>query len=404
MIKSIVLITTGQPSVNPRIVKEADSLQNQGFDVTVLFCFFINWAREKDLILLKNVKWKYEIVGGTPTENKYIFLFTRIRYKLFRFLNMWLGNNFLIAERSQARAYDELLKAAKKIKADWYIGHNLGALPIAVKAALFNNAKSGFDFEDYHRGESFPIIKMDFKRICFLENKYVSYLTYYSTSSDLITDLTKKNHIQFKGQVITLLNCFPLVQQPKYISKKEYDRTLQLFWFSQTIGIGRGLEVLIKAINYLNDTTIHLTLAGRCNNDILKYINENAGVMVTNVHFAGIIQPENLPDFASKFDVGLAIETGFSENNHIALSNKLFTYLLAGNALVLSKTSMQYIFNKNYQVGENIDINNLEQLANKILYYKNTSNLNKQKLYNYQLANSSLNWENESQKLLAIIK
>ena len=51
--KKIVLITTGQPSTNPRIVKEADALHAAGYDVTVLYSFFISWAFEKDKILLQ---------------------------------------------------------------------------------------------------------------------------------------------------------------------------------------------------------------------------------------------------------------------------------------------------------------------------------------------------------------
>ena len=37
--KTIVLVTTGQPSTKPRIVKEADALQKAGFNVNVLYSF-----------------------------------------------------------------------------------------------------------------------------------------------------------------------------------------------------------------------------------------------------------------------------------------------------------------------------------------------------------------------------
>ena len=400
--RKIVLVTTGQPSCNPRIVKEADALQKAGFDVTVLYSFFINWATERDEVLLKKVLWKYKMVGGSKIESKFYFFFTRVRLKVNSLLNKYIGNNGLIAERAQARAFDELLNEAKKIKADWYIGHNLGSLPIVVKAAKHNNAKAGFDFEDYHRGEGQD--QSNLKRIIFLENKYISSLHYFSTASTLITKATNHNHTQFKGIVITLNNCFPLTQQPLFKFKKETDKTLQLFWFSQTIGINRGLEILIKALNYLNDTTIHLTLVGRSNEDMLEYIKQYAGNMIDNIHFAGIIQPEELPLFSSTFDVGLAIELPVPFNRDICLTNKVFTYLLAGNALILSNTSMQSDFIDLHKVGEIFENDNQNDLAKKILLYKNNNYLNKQKLHNYQLASTTLNWENESKKLLEIIK
>ena len=158
--KKIVLTRTGQPSTNLRIVKESDALHTAGYEVTLLYSFFVEWAAEKDSILLKNVPWKYLQIGGSPTDKKLLYLFTRIRNKIARILNKYVGNNFLLAERTQARAYDELLTEAKKIKEDWYIGHNLGALAVAVNAAKYNSARVGFDFEDYHRGENNKAMKV----------------------------------------------------------------------------------------------------------------------------------------------------------------------------------------------------------------------------------------------------
>ena len=403
MSKKIVLITTGQPSGNPRIVKEADAFFAAGYDVTVLYCFFINWAEEKDKQLLSNVSWKYIMVGGSPFEKKGLYFFTRLRFKIAGLLSPFMGAMFSLFERAQARAYDELLREAKKIKADWYIGHNLGALAVAVKAAGSIGAKAGFDFEDYYRGEHAPEEKNIRRRLQYLENKWLPSLNYYSAASELITEAVKKDHPGYKGSVITLNNCFPLKQQPTFTEKNRLDHTLQLCWFSQTIGINRGLEILIDVLKMLDDQQIHLTLAGRCNADMLAYINSNAGIMINNIHFAGIIQPEELPAFVASFDVGLAIELATPYNRDICLTNKVFTYLLAGNAIILSETAMQTAFNKMYKVGEHFPINDKEVLCSKIQYYKDPANLKKQQLYNYQLAKELLNWEKESKKLLAII-
>jgi hypothetical protein len=402
--KKIVLITTGQPSVNPRIIKEADVFHAAGYEVMLFYCFFINWASEKDKVLLEKVPWKYKIIGGSPHGKKMQYFFTRLRNRVCSLFSRFVGPSFFLFERVQARAYDELLQEAKKIKADWYIGHNLGALAVAVKAARFHGAKAGFDFEDYYRGENTPVEIKTFRRISYLENKYLPFLSYFSTASELITEAVKKDHPGFKGVVIILNNCFPLKQQPLFKEKKSGDKTLQLCWFSQTIGINRGLEVLIQALLQLNDPDIHLTLAGRCDEAMLAYVKKHAGVMISNIHFAGIIQPELLPSFVSKFDVGLALETGFSENNNIALSNKIFTYLLAGNAIILSETTMQLAFNKSYHVGESFAMNDKSALAQKIKLYKDTNKLNKQKMYNFKLSTEQQHWELESEKLIAVIK
>lgn len=404
MTKRIVLITTGQPSCNPRIVKEADALSRAGYDVTMLYSFFIGWAAEKDEVLLKHVPWKYQMIGGSPITNKILYLFTRVKFKVANLLSPYLGHYFSIHERAQARCYTEMLQCAKKIKADWYIGHNLGALSIAVKAAKHNKGSAGFDFEDYYIGEH-PTKALNVRnRIRYLEQKYIYALYYFSAASDLIKDAVKNDHSSFAGKIITLKNCFPIYDQPPTCNTKDSkDKSLKLFWFSQTVGKNRGLELLIEAMLLLNNPNIYLKLGGKCSEEIKQTILSNASHLKNNIHFVGIIDPAQLSTYAAQFDVGLALEPAFSENNDKALSNKIFTYLSAGNALVLSETTMQAAFNSRYQVGKSFAINDVKALAKIINAYFDTDKLNTQKKHNYELAKNHLNWENESKKLLSIL-
>lgn len=402
----IVLVTTGQPSVNPRIVKEADVLCDAGHDVVVLYCFFIQWAFAADKKLLKNVKWKYQLVGGSPVNGKLLYYYTKARFKIFGKLNRSLGNQLLIAERSQARCYHELLEAAKSIKADWYIGHNLGALPIVVKAALHNSGASGFDFEDYHRAENTNEGKRTTERIVFLEEKYVPFLKYVSASSPHITERISVDFNLKNKRVLTLLNCFPLSLMPHSNALAIRQPELHLFWFSQTIGRNRGLEDVIYALKEINNPLIHLTLAGRCDEDMNTFINEHTKKIKACIHFAGIIQPENLPAFACKFDVGLATEQRVPLNRNICLTNKIFVYLLAGNCILASDTDAQKTFlTENAGIGLLFKSDDIVDLKNKInLLFTQRNLLNEFKERSRNLAVEQMNWENEAKKLIEEIK
>lgn len=403
--RKIVIITTGQPSVNPRVVKEADALQAAGYEVTVLYCFWIKWAEDADKILLKKVKWNYKLIGGSSSQNRGLYFFTKARFKISRKLNEKLGNKLLLAERSQARCYNELLKAAKKIKADWYIGHNLGALPIAVKAAAYNRAYAGFDFEDYHRGENADTPLAEKKRIVFLEEKYVPGLSYVSSASDLITEKIKTNFLHFSKQIITLLNCFPVSQNLCGVNTASHHKTLKLFWFSQTIGKNRGLEVVIDALKYLNNLDIHLTLAGRYDDEMKAHIEEHGSSFIGSIHIAGIINPDALPAFAAKFDVGLAAELKTPLNRDICLTNKIFTYITAGKCIIASDTSAQKDFMKRYEVGLLYRSSDATDLAAKIYkLYNDRALLEQYKINSKLLGETLMNWETESQKLLKVIE
>ncbi len=399
--KKIVLITTTQPSVNPRLVKEADSFAEAGFEVTVLFNFVADWAMELDKEILAKAKWNFAQVGG-ENKKQVRYQISRMRFAFYRFVNKNISPS-VFAEKAHARCYKVLLNAAIKINADWYIGHNPGAMAIAANASLANNAKCGFDFEDYHRGEFLDNNSIEVKRQIFIERKYIGKFNYLSAASPLIKEKIQTDFLLLNTPFITLLNNFPLKDQTAFVKTSIDEESLKLFWFSQHVGKNRGLQIVCEALKEISNLNIHLTLAGNYTNDVKDYFINIMQGLEKNIHFVGLIPPSNLTLFSSTFDIGLALEPGFSENNNLALSNKIFTYLLAGNAIIFSETIMQKNFNEAYKVGLSFPLNDKEVLKSCIIFFMDKKNLLKQQKYNYSLGSEKLNWEHESKKLLEII-
>ena len=397
----IVLVTTGQPSINPRIVKEADALSCAGYDVTMLYCHWITWADESDKAIIENAKWKVILVGGSPTKQRTKFYYTKLRFKICRFLNKRNIRKFLVAEKAQARCYTELLKVASSIKADIFIGHNLGALPVVVNAAAAQKVKCGFDFEDYHRGEVKQMPAQDTKRVINLEKKYIPRCQYLSFASPLIMQRVLQNFPAYGGKTNVIYNCFPLIEPA--LQNLPADNKLKLFWFSQTVGADRGLITALLALKLLNNPSIELTLIGNASAEIqrdFRAILEGSKVVL---NFKGVVTPADIDVYAAKSDIGLALETGFSENNNIALSNKIFTYLSAGNAIIFSNTTAQGQFCKDHSAGLIYKTGDAEELANCIRHYQKENNLTLQKNHNRMLAETTFNWQAESQKLLPLL-
>ena len=101
----------------------------------------------------------------------------------------------------------------------------------------------------------------------------------------------------------------------------------------------------------------------------------------------------------------LSIEVLDFENRNVCLTNKIFTYLLAGNCILFSDTDAQTDFLQTHPgAGFLFENGNEYKLAEVIekLYY-NREQLNSVKLYVSNLAASELNWENESKKLVSLI-
>ena len=111
---------------------------------------------------------------------------------------------------------------------------------------------------------------------------------------------------------------------------------LTLYWFSQVIGPDRGLEDAIRAMGILRTRPLELHLRGAWHpgyEGVLRSMAADAGVRQERIVSHAPAAADEMVRLAAEFDIGLALEPAASVNNDLALSNKLFTYVLAGNAV-----------------------------------------------------------------------
>ena len=403
--KTIVLVSSGQPSANPRLVKEAISLQKAGCEVTVIYVPISPWADVFDKQLIQShPQIKFVKTGYHPDHHQWLYKWARFRRKVNSYLTRFIGDTINAADYSTILFGQELLKAAKQHKADLYIAHNLGALPAAVKASCFHKAKVGFDAEDFHRGE---FIENSFgkKQAEFIEHKFFPLINYLTVSSPLIGEAYKQIFPELTPIVIK--NVFPL-SKLKVLPANDESSTLNLFWFSQTIGKKRGIECIIEALGMLRYKPIQLTLLGNVSIEIKKYFLElaySAGLTQDIIHFVAPVNEKELFKIASKFDIGLSAEVPYCLNREYCLTNKIFTNLIAGNALVLSDTQAQKEFICEHTgVGMLYKQDDPSSLASVLhFYYENKDILLSHQKNARELAEKELNWEIESKKFVNLI-
>ena len=117
------------------------------------------------------------------------------------------------------------------------------------------------------------------------------------------------------------------------------------------------------------------------------------------------VEPEKIFEVAADFDIGIAAEIPYCENRNICLTNKIFTYLLAGNCILASDTDAQKDFMNTWEnVGLLYKHNDAEDLGNQIRFLRdNRDFLFECRKNALSLADSRLNWENESEKYKKII-
>lgn len=394
--KKVCLITPGHISSNPRLIKEATSLSDAGYQVHIVFTQYMEYLVVEDRnILDAHQNWTYDQLLWTPI-NKTLRFKTAIIQRFAKWINPVIKTTNLLINRN----YVWQLKVAIEANADLYIAHNLGALPVAVNAAKKNQAKCSFDAEDFHRNEVTDNPNDSGVRLKkSIEDEYLDLVDYVTAASPLISEAYKQIYPDLYPIVIN--NVFEIKNQPEF--NNNINSKLQLFWFSQTIGKNRGLEDVIEALNQINNPLIELHLLGSLSVENASYFNQMAH---SEIKYYSTVSPDQIFELAATFDVGLAMEQNSPLNRDICLTNKIFTYLISGLAIVASDTQAQKEFmTLNALIGEIYPIGDVTALACTIIkLFNNRDLLNTYQKNSYELAESKYNWEMEQKKFLAIIK
>jgi len=342
----VCLVSTSQPSANPRLVKEADALTEAGFEVVAIGAHWQEWATAADAALLATRTWRFEFVDWRRETAPWLYWKSRVRHKAARLLVGVPGLGAPALAAAAGRLTPELTAAAVRTPAELYVAHNAGALPAAAAAARAHDALLGFDAEDFHSGQfRSGDDPGELRATELVERRYLPQCAYVTASSPAIADA----YAPLCGEVrpVAILNVFPLSERPSARRPTSTGGPLRAYWFSQTIGPHRGLESVVRAMGRLPDGAVELHLQGRWQDGYersLRGVATTAAVPQSRIIAHAPAPADAIVRTAAEFDVGLAMEPGSSPNSDMALSNKLFTYLLAGAAVLATATGAQRAF------------------------------------------------------------
>ena len=370
-----------------------------GHEVRVVAPSIMKSLALKDQRHIANRKWRLNTVNFCPQgiSGRLRSISVRGRRKLAQPL-FKASRRPSLADHGYVTALSELTKLAASETADWFIAHAQAALPVAAKAAQKWNAKLGFDCEDL-------LSEMDSDRsanVLSIERRYLPNCQYVSVPSEAIGHRLVEEH--GIAAPVTLYNVFPnkLADGLKPPSARTANR-IRFHWFGQTIGEGRGIEEAIVGLNKLSEPT-ELHLRGFVNDAYcasLKTLAKSSGDLLS-VFFHPQIAHDELIQSMGQFDVGLALERPANVAYALTVTNKVFSYLLAGLAVAATDTPGQKeVMDQIPSAGFVYPAGQPEMLARGIQkWLAEPDSLRRTKQGAWGAARERFNWDHEKQRFL----
>jgi glycosyltransferase involved in cell wall biosynthesis len=249
-----------------------------------------------------------------------------------------------LAEEGYYRGFTRVLDLALRTRAELFVAHTQGALPIAARAAKRLNARFGFDCEDLLAEEAADgLAHPAFRQaILDIERAYLPRASYVTaTSRAMAAHLARAYGI--RPHVV--LNVFPLADLhgiARPAARTRGPRT-ELVWLSATVGAGRGIEDAVRALALLPQTA-RLTIVGR----MLPSYEPELTALIAGLGLADRVrieppvpEPGLVLSTMSRFDIGLALDSNACLNRSLTICNKLFFSLQTGLLVAATDTPGQ---------------------------------------------------------------
>ncbi|PTM41745.1 hypothetical protein [Bosea sp. 124] len=407
--KRVCLVSPGHLSTNPRLVKEARALEEAGYAVQIVHGYYLPWGVEQDRAIA-SPGWTLIPV---PFGKKLAPGMRHVRQKLIQALSLQacrIGmRNALTASYAQAPVGRDLITTACSAPpADLYIGHYPTGLAAAARAAALHKAVHAFDAEDFHLGDlpNTPANLTPNAIIHSIEAAYLTSSSYITAASPLIAQAYRE--IYGVPEPVSLLNVFPKSNAP---SAPSASGTAQpgpsVYWFSQTIGPGRGLETVVRAIARASSKP-HLYLRGTPAVGFKAEIENLAtdlGVQ-KRIHFVDPSPPDEMERLGSAYDLGIASEIGNTENRSIALTNKIFSYVLSGIPCLATDIKAHHHLNSENPgfliLYKNHDFEDLSKKIDSFLF--DSTQLYLARSHAWTLGQTNFNWDNAKAVFLGLVE
>lgn len=339
----IVLLTANCLCNNPRAVKEATALARAGHDVRVLGAWFDPDLKARDERILKDAPFRYEAVLDGTLAGPGIAAAHTIRRARSKAANVLHGLTGWESPQQLGAATGNLFARAQSRAADLFIAHSEQALYVACRL-MRTGRRVGVDMEDWFSEDLLPEARKrrPLRLLRRLERELLLAGAFASCPSRAMSEALS---VEYGGKrPAVIYNAFPLAERQSIDDLRQDRRTgagLSIYWYSQTLGPGRGLDDLVAALPLL-DREIELHLRGKPAAGIEGWLMARIPERLrSRVFFHPQVPNDQLLSRIAEHDIGFAGEMKSCPSRDLTVTNKILHYLLGGLAVIASDTTGQ---------------------------------------------------------------
>lgn len=396
MAEKVFIVSQSHLCRNPRVIKEARILAAANYKITILTAIYSEELYREDQSLLSGTGITYKIYSDLRLRN-----LQSIKARLVKKLAFYA--QMLGFESLYSLGYEvlRLKKIIRSQKADLYIMHQ--ELATVIGGRMVKKCKVAFDFEDWYSEDLLPESrkKRPIKLLKRAEKVAIEKGAVCYTTSQVMARGLQVYYKTLKRPAV-IYNSFDAANN---IVESQKDDSLHLYWLSQTIGKGRGLEFFITCMAQ-SRTRCKLSLRGNIDDEYKTSLQKMLSSK-DSIEFLPMLKNAEIQTNMSRYDSGLALEPDTPINKDLTISNKLFHYMAAGLPVIASDTQGQaeiaaqcpeliFLYRQN-QAEELIHI--LNQLGAK----KQTGELTNIKKQMLEFYRSTFAWPIEASKLVNLI-
>ena len=360
--KRIYIAVTNDLITDNRIHKVANTLLKSGVKVTVV------GRKKKDSLPISNRAYSTKRFNLFFSQGPAFYLEYNIRLFLYLFFRRF----------------------------DIIVSNDLDTLLGSYYASKLRFKYLVYDSHEYFT-EVPELVNREFPRKVWkiLEGSILPKIKHAYTVSESIAKTYEKQY----GIKMDVVRNVPYFIEQKRINNTDENNT-KLILYQGSLNIGRGLEHIIDAMEYIDNAKLNIIGDGDITHELKARIESKK--LNKKVSLRGKIPLEKLPEQTSKADLGIALEENIGLNYYYALPNKLFDYIQARVPVLTSPfPEMQKIVNK-YEIGTVYDHKDPKELAKKIEEIFQLKNRYQKWKLNTEKAAQELCWEKEEKVLIKL--